>query len=649
MIFLYNIVVVRLFHSVLLYFERMSLMKRFIGLTIVVLLLISNLSIFCVFASPPPRPIPEAYGYYEQLYYEVFDGELIIQRCEEKPSGDLTIPETIDGYSVNTIGERAFNGCTELTGIALPKGLTTIQSSAFDRCTSLTGVTIPATVTQVGGGAFAGCDALAVLEVEDGNPVYTVINNCLIDKKKKEIVAVGANPVIPTDGSVTSIGYNAFSGCKTLTALVLPPEMTTIPMYAFRDCDGLTSLTIPSTVTSIGEMAFYDCDGLTSVTIPSSVKEMKSMSFSNCDALESLYVSGGLKVLDGFDGCRSLKNVTIEEGVQALGLFTFAECTALESIVLPKSLTALNGYAFRRCQNLKSITFSGNMEQIDRTDLEETAYFDDPANWQDGFMYIGSCLVAVDTTLDGVISVREGTETISRWAFQDCKKVTSVILPKSVKTLEMGAIIRCEVLKSVEIQDGLEKIEDSVFRGCGELTDLTFPDSVTYIGQEVLKDSAFYSDKANWENGGLYCGKHLVAADRKCTGNFVIKEGTKTVSENCFEGCFELQAITLPLSVTHCPFVSLTYSDIVDYPYYFADEVFYAGSEADRERIDFGDITSLVSLAETWHYAEPVDCDRHDEEEKSFLVWYLVGGALLLAAAGIFVAVIKKKKQSNEG
>jgi len=58
---------------------------------------------------------------------------------------------------VTTIGWSAFDGCTGLTSIAIPSSVTSIKESAFRGCTSLTNVTIPASVKTIGSSAFDGC------------------------------------------------------------------------------------------------------------------------------------------------------------------------------------------------------------------------------------------------------------------------------------------------------------------------------------------------------------------------------------------------------------------------------------------------------------------------------------------------------------
>ena len=74
------------------------------------------------------------------------------------------------------------------------------------------------------------------------------------------------NSIIPSDGSVISIGDYAFDGCDSLTSITISDSVTSIGERAFYVCDSLTSITIPDGVKNIGEYAFDGCSNLTSVT-----------------------------------------------------------------------------------------------------------------------------------------------------------------------------------------------------------------------------------------------------------------------------------------------------------------------------------------------------------------------------------------------
>ena len=87
--------------------------------------------------------------------------------------GDVVIPDTIDGYTVTSIGYSAFYECSVLTTVAIGDSVTTIGDHAFDSCNALTTVDIPDSVTTIGDYAFSDCDALTAITVAAENPSYS--------------------------------------------------------------------------------------------------------------------------------------------------------------------------------------------------------------------------------------------------------------------------------------------------------------------------------------------------------------------------------------------------------------------------------------------------------------------------------------------
>ena len=96
------------------------------------------------------------------------------------------------------------------------------------------------------------------ITVQSGNTKYHAAGNCLIETESKTLILGCKDSIIPTDGSVTSIGNNAF-----------------------RNCTSLTSITIPNSVTSIGNNAFYGCTGLTSIVYTGTVEQWKAIEKSS--------------------------------------------------------------------------------------------------------------------------------------------------------------------------------------------------------------------------------------------------------------------------------------------------------------------------------------------------------------------------------
>ena len=187
----------------------------------------------------------------------------------------LVFEKTEDGYSVT-----GYEGTP--TVVVIPEtyeGLpvTSIRDISFEGCTSLTSVTIPASVTSIWPTAFTSCPSLERLTVVPGNPVYHSAGNCIIETATGTLIQGCNNSVIPTDGSVTSIGDYAFSYCTSLASVTIPNSVTSIGSYAFYECISLTSIAIPDSVTSIGGYAFGKCISLRSVRFDGTVEQWNTV------------------------------------------------------------------------------------------------------------------------------------------------------------------------------------------------------------------------------------------------------------------------------------------------------------------------------------------------------------------------------------
>ena len=107
---------------------------------------------------------------FSDLTWTTTDGEVTITDCDIDATGELVIPETIEGNPVTSIGNYAFAFCRSLTSITIPDGVTCIEQRAFWGCSSLTSITIPDSVTSIGEGAFFSCTSLTSITFEGPAP-----------------------------------------------------------------------------------------------------------------------------------------------------------------------------------------------------------------------------------------------------------------------------------------------------------------------------------------------------------------------------------------------------------------------------------------------------------------------------------------------
>ena len=305
-----------------------------------------------------------------------------------------------------------FSNKTTLTSLTIGNLVTSIGNYAFEGCSELTSLTIPNSVTSIGAYAFSGCSGLKNVVLENAtealsfatntNNSQSVFENCPIESlyMGRNITCGFYSPFTKkttltstTIGNlVTSIGQYTFQNCSGLTSITIPNSITSIGSYAFEGCSGLTgTLTIPNSVKSIGSYAFYGCSRLTgTLTIPNSITSIESFTFQNCSGLTGILTIPNSVTSIGssaFSGCSGLKNIVIEDGSEILSFGTsyydysdkaFDNCpieslylgrnisyfetespfkviTTLKLLTIGNLVTSIGGSAFSGCSMMKEL------------------------------------------------------------------------------------------------------------------------------------------------------------------------------------------------------------------------------------------------------------------------------------------------------
>ena len=90
---------------------------------------------------------------------------------------------------IETIGEGAFQGASDLKRIELPVSVTTIKKDAFNTCKSLTEIVIPKNVSSIDPTGFQECAKLEKFTVDKNNATYSSVDGFLLTKDKKVLKA----------------------------------------------------------------------------------------------------------------------------------------------------------------------------------------------------------------------------------------------------------------------------------------------------------------------------------------------------------------------------------------------------------------------------------------------------------------------------
>ncbi len=413
----------------------------------------------------------------------------------------LTIPPSLNGYTVTSIGDYAFYYCRSLPSIVIPDSVTSIGGSAFPGCSGLTSITIPDDVTSIGDRAFEGCSGLTSIELPDrvtfiGNQAFSWCTNL--------------TSITICDG-VTSIGDAAFSGCSSLKSITIPEGVTFIEGYTFSGCTNLTSVILPDSVTSISDTAFQNCSRLASITIPDNLTSIGVQTFSSCKDLQFTVSpnneryssnSGALLNKDGtilIRGPGNTSHYSIPERVTSIGDNAFQNCTSLTSITIPESVTSIGYYAFAGCSNLTSIT------------------------------------------------IPDSVTSIGDWAFSNCSRLTEFQLPNKITYIGRYTFFSCTSLTSVSIPQGVVIIDEQAFYGCNSLTDVTLPDSVMTIGSDAFNNCTSLTS-ITIPNRVTSTGWYAFAGCSSLT-EVVLSDHMIAIGPWTFASCSSLKSITIPESV----------------------------------------------------------------------------------------------------
>ena len=517
-------------------------------------------------------------------------------------SGDITIPD-----SVTSIDSGAFSGCSSLTSITIPDSVTSIGDYAF-YCSSLTSITIPDSVTSIGDYAFY-CSSLTNITIGSGvtsigweafsdcRNLYAIHNNSDLNfefgSHNNGEIAYYAKLIVDKNGNKryknensdfeyidTADGFRFIKelGAYRLIAYFGKEDVVTLPTeingnrYTVYHMASVHNVIIPYGVTSINSYAFSGCTSLKSIAIPDSVTSIGSRAFSGCTSLKSIAIPDSVTSIgEGvFSGCSSLTSITIPDSVTSINSYAFSGCTSLKSIAIPDSVTSIGEGVFSGCSSLTSITIPDSVTSIGRSAFYNTAYYNNPNNWENGTLHIGNHLIKLSKDATYYISCGGA---IAHDALKGCYKLKKLTMGGdcqngfySLTNLETLVITKMPMynvysyfggkfpiaLKNIVLTDGV-RMRSNAFSG---ITGVTI-----YVAANE-KDVRWDENFPGWNNGNK-----VVYGDKWITADFYDKDGNIISSD-----------ILLTSQIVRQPYVA----SMMDDTYYYE----FLGWDIDGDGID---------------------------------------------------------------
>lgn len=230
-------------------------MKKIKKLTAVLLAVIMAFGVLTV---APFTVSAATYGDYE---YRLEDDYTCTITKYNGSATNVTIPSTIYGNKVTTIGTTAFYKNKYIVSVKIPNGINKIKASAFGDCPKLKTIELPTYMKEIEGSAFAN---------------------------------------------------------SAIEFLNLPNGITYIGSMLFLKCQNLKSVKIPNTVLTLDGNCFYNCTSLENISLPDSVKYFNSPDiFNSCTNLKNVEIGSGLVPKSYysfsrlFNGCSSLQSFKV--------------------------------------------------------------------------------------------------------------------------------------------------------------------------------------------------------------------------------------------------------------------------------------------------------------------------------------------------
>ena len=463
---------------------------------------------------------------------------------------------------IETATKTLLSGCNTSV-IPTDGSVTAIGDWAFSGCKKLSSIVIPDCITSIGENPFVFCDNLSTVIFGEGTTTYYNRDlNCFISTNESKLIAICKNGVIPTNGSVASIGERALSYVPDLPSINIPSAVTQIDAGAFSGSsfekvfflssdvaidDGAD---IPASTVIYGDAgstaeSYAQAHGNTFAkvlysgsvnTIEWRIYDDRVMLLSGTgstgnynnskrpwaeyeDSFSDVVVGEGITELGDktFNAYKKvLKSITLPNTLEYIGASVFSDCTALTEMKLPNtSLTGIGNSAFGGCTGIKHFHIPATVKFTHRDDSE---YAKRNRIWNSFSACLGIETITVDWMStyyrceDGILYTLDKSAIIFVYSLDS----TTLTIPKTVRSIQSSALDLCTELERFECEEG----------------------SKYY----TAADGVLYANTSQ--------GKMLVMAPKKLAGKLVVPDDVTIVRQNAFNSCTLLTEVQLPASLT---------------------------------------------------------------------------------------------------
>ena len=375
-------------------------------------------------------------------------------RIAERMFENTAVTEII-AYS-DTVGDKAFAGCKNLTSIEFKNNVTYLGKEVFSGCTDLEEVIFNADCEQIADKAFNGCSSLTKLTLPS---CKVVIGEEVFVGSALKKLAFAKNT------EITKIGMNTFKGIKNFSVDVSASDIYKLDNSTIYTKDGsvlvlrlptvvASNFEVPASVKVIGDGAFVSNPYLEKITFAegSLLEKIGDGAFLGCTTLKEVVLPANVVIIgdNAFNGAETLKTINLDK-VSYVGESAFYG-TALNSISLTTDGVYIGKYAFYQLRTLNTATIGANATidefAFSETYLTKVDFVGNGVNVGAGAFAASTYLSDFDFADLGKLVYNEETEqyeadgVIGDYAFAICLSLTTVNAP-NVKEIGWAAFSDC--------------------------------------------------------------------------------------------------------------------------------------------------------------------------------------------------------------
>lgn len=223
-----------------------------------------------------------------------------------------------------------------------------------------------------------------------------------------------------------------------------------------------------------------ECKNLESVIFPDSFKTIPNFCCESCTSLKKVKFGKSVDIgTSAFEGCNSLKEISLPETLDEVGPFAFSE-SGLSKVKIPASLKCIRENAFKSCKALTIESFNGHIDFNVKNILKGEEWgFSKEVRGVPIFNIKDGLLLKYNGEEEEVI-IPEGVTAIDAECFKDCRSITSVKIPNSVKYIGPYAFSMTS-LEDIKIPDSVQVIGTGAF-SYTRLEKIKLPENLIKIG-----------------------------------------------------------------------------------------------------------------------------------------------------------------------